>query len=116
MTNSLNTPVEAIEINFPVLIEQYCIREGSGGKGKYRGGDGLIREYKFLEDVELCILSERRRNGPYGLKGGGEGKKGQNTLVREDETIELAGKENIKVRKNDRIIIKTPGGGGYEKE
>ncbi len=116
MTNSLNTPVEAIEINFPVIIEKYCIREGSGGRGKYSGGDASTREYKFLEDVELSILSERRKNGPYGLKGGEEGKKGRNTLVRKDKIIELSGKENIKIRKNDKIIIKTPGGGGYGKE
>jgi N-methylhydantoinase B len=70
MTNTLNTPVEALEHDYPVRIERYSLRKNSGGKGKYRGGNGLIREYIFLEPCTVTILSERRKHSPYGLFGG----------------------------------------------
>jgi N-methylhydantoinase B/oxoprolinase/acetone carboxylase alpha subunit len=116
MTNSLNTPVEAMERQFPVRINRYSLRRGSGGKGKYRGGDGLIREYQFLSDGQLSILSERRKRPPYGLKRGGEGRRGVNTLVRANKTEVLNSKVNIGVKTGDVLRIKTPGGGGYGKK
>ncbi len=116
MTNTLNTPVEALEHDYPLRIERYSIRANSGGKGKYRGGDGLIREYTFLEPATVTILSERRRHSPYGLFGGESGKRGENILIRNGESISLPGKINLRVNKGDKIIIKTPGGGGWGKE
>jgi N-methylhydantoinase B/oxoprolinase/acetone carboxylase alpha subunit len=116
MTNSLNTPVEAMEIDFPVLIEQYGLREGSGGKGKYNGGNGLTRSYKFLEETHVSILSERRRNQPYGLRGGEPGKPGANILIRnndENNITTLGSKTNVELQAGDVLIVKTPGGGGF---
>ena len=115
MTNTLNTPVEALEHDYPIRIERYAIRENSGGKGKYRGGNGLIREYTFLETCTVTILSERRKTSPYGLFGGEPGKKGENLLIRGENKIFLPGKINLQVKKGDRIIIMTPGGGGWGK-
>lgn len=115
MTNTLNTPVEALEHDYPIRIERYAIRENSGGKGKYRGGNGLIREYTFLEACTVTILSERRKTSPYGLFGGEPGKRGENLLIRGENKIFLPGKINLQVKKGDRIIIMTPGGGGWGK-
>ena len=116
MTNTLNTPVEALEHEYPLRIERYALRKNSGGKGKYRGGDGLVREYLFLNSCSVTILSERRIHSPYGLFGGEPGKKGKNILIRGKEKIYLPGKVNLQVREGDKIIIKTPGGGGWGKE
>ncbi|MCP5054956.1 MAG: hydantoinase B/oxoprolinase family protein, partial [bacterium] len=118
MTNSLNTPVEALEIDFPVEIVNYSIRENSGGKGKFNGGNGLTRTYKFLEDVNVSILSERRLNQPYGLHDGEPGEAGENTLLRagengdseEFQTVKLGSKVNTEVKAGDVLIVKTPGG------
>lgn len=115
MTNTLNTPVEALEHDYPIRIERYAIRENSGGKGKYRGGNGLIREYTFLEACTVTILSERRKISPYGLFGGESGKRGENLLIKGKNKIFLPGKINLQVEKGDRIIIMTPGGGGWGK-
>jgi len=115
MTNTLNTPVEALEHDYPIRIERYAIRENSGGKGKYRGGNGLIREYTFLETCTVTILSERRKTSPYGLFGGEPGKRGENLLIKGKNKIFLPGKINLQVKKGDRIIIMTPGGGGWGK-
>ena len=115
MTNTLNTPVEALEHDYPIRIERYAIRENSGGKGKYRGGNGLIREYTFLEACTVTILSERRKISPYGLFGGESGKRGENLLIKGENKIFLPGKINLQVKKGDRIIIMTPGGGGWGK-
>jgi N-methylhydantoinase B/oxoprolinase/acetone carboxylase alpha subunit len=116
MTNSLNTPIEALEIDFPVIIENYSLRKNSGGKGKFTGGNGLERSYRFLEDGHVSILSERREIAPYGLQQGLPGKKGENILKREGKKIRLNSKINIDIKKNDLLIIKTPGGGGYGKK
>lgn len=119
MTNSLNTPIEALEISFPIQIERYCLRRGSGGKGRFNGGDGLVRRYRFLQDAHVSILSERRRKSPYGLQGGEPGKGGENVLLRKDEKtgkrhrIRLGSKVNVDIRAGDVLVIKTPGGGGY---
>jgi N-methylhydantoinase B/oxoprolinase/acetone carboxylase alpha subunit len=122
MTNSLNTPIEALEIDFPVEMVNYCLRKGSGGKGKFNGGEGLCRSYKFLQDAHVSILSERRRSRPYGLAGGGPGKTGENILLKSiDNTgkrrkIRLGSKLNIEIKAGDVLSIKTPGGGGYGKK
>jgi len=116
MTNSLNTPVEALERDFPVLIENYSVNKNSGGRGKFRGGDGLVRSYRFLEDGQASILSERRKRAPYGLEGGSPGHKGENILIRNGLKKHLNSKTNIEIKKNDVLLIKTPGGGGYGKK
>lgn len=114
MTNTLNTPIEALEHDYPFLrIERYSLRKNSGGLGKYKGGEGIIREYLFLENLNVSILSERRRHAPYGLKGGKPGAKGKNLLIREKKVYFLPGKINLFVKPGDKLIIITPGGGGW---
>jgi N-methylhydantoinase B len=113
MTNSWNTPVEAFEYQFPVRIESYRIRKGSGGRGLHKGGDGLVREFRFLTEAEVTILSDRRKYGPYGLAGGNSGKPGRNTLLRGGKSIEVPGKARFEVAPGDLLRIKTPGGGGW---
>ena len=109
MTNSLNTPVEAFEQQYPVRIVRYALRPGSGGSGLRRGGDGVIREYEFLTDATLAILSERRKRAPPGAEGGASGKTGRNLL----NGRLIPSKGNFAVRRGDRLRIETPGGGGY---
>ena len=111
MTNTLNTPVEIVETHFPLLIREYSLRKDSGGKGAHKGGDGLIRHYQFLEDSHVTLLTERRINTPWGLKGGENGKPGENLLNGEP----LPAKASLKVKPNDSLIIKTPGAGGWGK-
>ena len=114
MTNSLNTPAEALEYEYPLRVRQYSLRQGSGGEGKYRGGDGIIREIEVLTDAELTFLSDRRQYGPYGLAGGKDGVPGKAIVIREDgSSQEMPGKFNIRLRKGERIRIETPGGGGW---
>lgn len=113
MTNSLNTPIEALEYALPVRVRRYSLRPGSGGRGRHRGGDGIIREIEFLTDAEVAILSERRRFAPYGLHGGEPGRPGENILVSDGVEYRLPGKVNLRVRKGDVISIRTPGGGGW---
>jgi N-methylhydantoinase B len=113
MTNTLNTPIEAIEYEFPFLVTRYSIRANSGGAGSYVGGDGVVRQIELLSDAVVTILSDRRRFAPYGLGGGHGGKTGQNLLIRGDEREELPGKISRKLRGGDRIRIETPGGGGH---
>jgi len=109
MTNTLNTPVEVLERHYPLRILRYARNRGSGGEGKYRGGDGMVREYQFLEAAELSILSERRTHAPWGLQGGGDGRPGRNLL---DGEV-LPGKVQTKVRAGQELRIETPGGGGF---
>ena len=113
MTNTKITDVEVIERRYPVMIEEFSLRKNSGGEGKYKGGDGLKRIYRFLENVDVSVLSERRVFAPYGLKGGKNGKKGKNLLVKKDKTFNLTGKNSFKAEKGDKLIILTPGGGGF---
>jgi N-methylhydantoinase B len=114
MTNSLNTPVEALEHELPLVIRRYGLRRGSGGAGAHRGGDGLVREYEFLSDAEMTLLSERRRKGPWGVRGGSAGAPGEDRLLPRDGPEErLPGKFRVKVRKGDAVSIRTPGGGGW---
>ena len=113
MTNSLNTPVEVMEHTYPVRVRQYRLRRGSGGAGKWRGGDGIVREVEFLAEAEASLLSDRRKIGPYGLAGGSAGAKGTNALIRAGRRRKLASKTSLRVRKGDVLRIETPGGGGW---
>ncbi len=115
MTNTLNTPVEALEHNYPFRISQYKIRPRSGGIGRHNGGHGVIRNYEFFQAATVSILSDRRKYAPYGLRGGKKGQLGQNTLISEGRSLKLPSKTTINVKKGDIISIHTPGGGGYGK-
>jgi N-methylhydantoinase B len=115
MTNSWNTPVEAFEHLYPLRIRAYRIRSSSGGKGKHRGGDGMVREYEFLTRADVTILSDRRELGPYGLAGGSTGTPGKNSLLRGKRTIAIPGKARFEVQPDDVLRIESPGGGGYGK-
>jgi N-methylhydantoinase B len=113
MTNSMNTPIEALEYAYPFRVSQYSYRRGSGGAGKYRGGDGLVRELEFLSQAHVTLMSDRRRLAPYGLAGGSPGERGRNLLISEKDTRELRGKCNLHVEPGTRLRIETPGGGGW---
>ncbi|MBZ5706098.1 MAG: hydantoinase B/oxoprolinase family protein [Acidobacteriia bacterium] len=114
MTNSLNTPAEALEYAYPLRVRRYSLRPHSGGQGKYRGGDGIVREVEVLADAEVTLLAERRTRGPYGLSGGKDGAPGKAIVIRENgSSQELPGKFNVRLRKGERIRIETPGGGGF---
>ena len=114
MTNSLNTPIEVLENELPITITRYQIRSQSGGEGKNRGGDGIVRGYRFQSDTKVSVLSERRKIAPYGLAGGMDGATGENLIIKKNgEKISLGGKFTIEIEAGDELIIKTPGGGGY---
>jgi N-methylhydantoinase B len=114
MTNTLNTPVEALEYSFPFLVTEYSVRKGSGGKGKFFGGNGLVREIKLLSDAEVTVLSERRETCPYGLNGGEPGKTGENIVINsEGEKIRMPSKFSASLKKGEVLRIETPGGGGW---
>ena len=113
MTNTLNTPVEAIEYAYPLRVTRYEVRANSGGEGRFAGGDGVVREIELLSEAELTILSDRRRFEPYGLDGGENGSVGCNTLITGKEREQLPGKISRKLAHGDRIRIETPGGGGH---
>ncbi|HZD57281.1 MAG TPA: hydantoinase B/oxoprolinase family protein [Anaerolineales bacterium] len=116
MTNTLNTPVEALEYAYPLQVLRYEIRRGSGGQGRFRGGDGIRRDLRVLVDAQASLLSERRRLRPYGLSGGTPGLSGANLLIREDEERELPGKGIFYLQSGDVLSIRTPGGGGFGSE
>jgi N-methylhydantoinase B len=113
MTNTMNTPIEALEHTYPLLVEQYGLRNGSGGKGLHRGGDGIIRSYRFLEKARVSLLTERRKFAPYGLMGGQHGLTGKNELVQKNKRKKLKGKLVFEAEADDLLVIKTPGGGGW---
>jgi N-methylhydantoinase B len=114
MTNTLNTPVEALEYSYPFLVTNYSIRKGSGGNGKFSGGNGLIREIKFLSDSEITVLSERRKLQPYGLNGGEPGQNGLNIIIDENGNKKIMpSKFNVSVKKGSVLRVETPGGGGW---
>ncbi len=115
MTNTMNTPVEALEYTYPFLITEYRIRRNSGGGGKYRGGDGIIRRIKLLGDAQVTVLSERRRFQPYSLEHGEPGKKGKNIIVSQGKKRIMPGKFSSYLKKGDEVIIETPSGGGWGK-
>lgn len=118
MTNTRITDPEIFEKRYPVLLREFSIRPGSGGEGLHRGGDGITRDIEFLvPGVQVSILSERRSREPKGAEGGGNGAMGQNIWARNDGTLlNLGGKATVTCNKGDRIIVKTPGGGGWGKK
>jgi N-methylhydantoinase B len=115
MTNTLNTPVEALEYAYPLRVVRYAIRENSGGSGKFVGGDGIIREIETLVEAQVTLLTERRRFSPYGLSGGSAGLPGENAVIKAGKTQSIPGKGTIILNRGDRLVIKTPGGGGFGK-
>ncbi|WP_340115385.1 hydantoinase B/oxoprolinase family protein [Pelagibius sp. 7325] len=116
MTNTRMTDPEVLEWRFPVRLEAFRIRHGSGGAGKYRGGDGVVRRMRFLEPMTATILSLHRKTDPYGLAGGEPGQRGRNTVIRADgSTVDLKGSDEIEMAAGDVFVIETPGGGGFGK-
>ncbi|MCK4315346.1 MAG: hydantoinase B/oxoprolinase family protein, partial [Anaerolineae bacterium] len=113
MTNTRNTPVEALEYALPMRIVEYSLRDRSGGEGRHRGGDGIRRAYEFLAPVTVTINSERRIYAPYGLQGGEPGQVGSNRVVRKGVETVVGGKYTTQLNAGDRVIIETPGGGGW---
>jgi N-methylhydantoinase B len=114
MTNSLNTPAEALEYAYPIRLRQYSLRPGSGGVGLHRGGDGIVREIEVLADAQVTLLADRRSHGPYGLAGGADGAFGRTLLVRRDGSAEsLPSKTSVRLRAGEGIRIESPGGGGW---
>ena len=109
MTNTLNTPIEVVEGFYPLRVNRYAIRRGSGGAGLHPGGDGLIREYEFLAPAQMTLLTERRNMAPWGLQGGSDGRPGVNRLNGEP----LPPKVALEVAAGDRLTLETPGGGGW---
>ncbi len=116
MTNTMNTPIEALEHAYPLRVEHYGLNRGSGGRGKWQGGEGIVRSYRFLAEAEVALLTERRRLAPYGLAGGGSGGRGENVLIREGKRQRLPGKVNLTAQAGDLLRVKTPGGGGWGEE
>ncbi len=114
MTNSLNTPLEALEYAYPVRLRRYSFRPGSGGRGLYTGGDGIVREIEVLSNAQVTLLADRRSRGPYGLAGGGDGSPGRTVIVRHDRSEEeLPGKTSVRLRSGERVRVESPGGGGW---
>jgi N-methylhydantoinase B len=113
MSNTRNTPIEALEYSLPLRVVEYSLRPGSGGDGRWRGGDGLVRAIQFLCPVMVTLTGERRRRGPYGLQGGQPGQPGRDTLLRAGNSLSLAGKTSIQLQTGDILRLETPGGGGW---
>ncbi|PWN34076.1 Hydantoinase B/oxoprolinase [Meira miltonrushii] len=121
MTNTRITDPEIMERRYPVVLREFSIRDGSGGAGKYRGGDGVVRDIEFLsKQIQVSILSERRVFRPYGLQGGQDAQNGRNLWIkrnadgqRKDRVVNLGGKTTVKFNRGDRIVVMTPGGGGW---
>ena len=114
MTNTMNTPVEALEMAYPFRLLEYAVRRGSGGGGRHRGGDGIRRTWEFLAPATVSLLTERRRRRPWGLAGGNDGAPGHNLLRRADgEEVDLPSKGEVNVQPGDQLTLETPGGGGW---
>jgi N-methylhydantoinase B len=117
MTNSLNTPAEALEYAYPIRLRQYSLRANSGGAGLHTGGDGIIREIEVLTDAQVTLLADRRSRGPYGLAGGADGARGRTVIVRRDGAEEeIPGKTSVRLRSGERVRIESPGGGGWGRQ
>ncbi|HEY6396986.1 MAG TPA: hydantoinase B/oxoprolinase family protein, partial [Solirubrobacteraceae bacterium] len=109
MSNTLNTPIEALELEFPLRMTEYSVRRRSGGDGAFKGGDGVIRELEALAPLRYSLITERRRHAPAGADGGGDGLPGRNLL----DGVELEAKATGELRQGQRLRIETPGGGGH---
>jgi 5-oxoprolinase (ATP-hydrolysing) len=117
MTNTRITDPEILELRYPVILNRFEIRKGSGGKGKRKGGKGVIREITFLDDVSLSLLTQHRIEAPYGMDGGKAGKRGKQYVINgKGEKIRLGSIDGLELHKGDRFVIKTPGGGGFGKK
>ncbi len=116
MTNSLNTPAEALEYSYPLRVMKYALRASSGGEGKHRGGDGIVREMEVLADATVTLLADRRKSRPYGLAGGEDGAPGRTEILRADGSTDLMpSKGSTRLRRGERVRVETPGGGGWGK-
>ncbi|HEX2094137.1 MAG TPA: hydantoinase B/oxoprolinase family protein, partial [Longimicrobiaceae bacterium] len=116
MTNTRITDPETVEHRYPVRVERFAVRRGSGGEGRWRGGDGAVRELVFLEPMSLSVLTQHRAEGPYGMEGGEAGAPGRQQVVRASgETVELGPVDGCEVGPGDRLVLETPGGGGWGK-
>jgi N-methylhydantoinase B len=116
MTNSLNTPAEALEYAYPVRLWQYSLRSNSGGAGLHTGGGGIVREIEVLTDAQVTLLADRRSRGPYGLAGGADGAPGRTLIIRRDGSEQtIPGKTSVRLRSGERVRIESPGGGGWGK-
>ena len=116
MTNTRMADPEVLENRFPVRVDEFSIRRGSGGQGKFNGGDGITRKLRFLEPMTVTVLSSHRETGAFGANGGGSGQPGRNAVVRADGSIEnLAGNDEVQMHANDIFVMETPGGGGFGK-
>ena len=113
MSNSLNTPIEALEHAYPMRVASYAIRRGTGGAGHHRGGDGLRRDLELLVPARVTLLSERRVRGPHGARGGMDGAPGMNVLIRDGAEEPLPGKVTFDARAGDVVSVRSPGGGGW---
>ncbi len=114
MTNSRLTDPEILESRFPVLLEAFAVRQGSGGAGTWRGGNGAVRRIRFLEPMQAGILANRRKVAPFGLEGGGPGQTGRNAIERANGTIEeLPATAAAELQAGDVFVVETPGGGGF---
>ena len=113
MTNSLNTPIEALEHAYPFRVIHYGVRRGTGGAGTHRGGDGLRRDLLLLAPARVTLLSERRLVGPAGARGGAAGAPGENVLVRDGLEQRLPGKVTFAAQAGDVVSVRSPGGGGW---
>ncbi len=113
MTNSLNTPAEALEYAYPLRVREYRLRKGSGGKGKQRGGNGVVREIETLVPARMSLLADRRKRGSYGLSGGADGSPGVDLIIRGNRKRKINAKSSHELKAGDRIRIETPGGGGW---
>jgi len=116
MTNSLNTPAEALEYAYPLRVREYRLRKRSGGAGKQRGGDGVVREIETLVPARMSLLADRRKRQPYGLSGGADGAPGVNVIIRDKRAQKIAAKGSHELKAGDRIRIETPGGGGWGRQ
>lgn len=120
MTNTRITDPEVLEKRYPAILNRFALRPGSGGVGLFSGGNGIVREYEFRRDLSASIVSERRVYQPFGMAGGGSGESGRNTLVEnmdggKERWVNVGGRKDFKVRKGDKFIVETPGGGAWGK-
>lgn len=116
MTNTRSTDPEILEKRYPCILHEFSLRAGSGGQGLHKGGDGVIRDVEFSVPLQVSILSERRTMAPYGMHGGQNGSKGMNLWIRNDgRIVSIGGKNTVSMNRGDRVVIQTPGGGGYGK-